>query len=66
MKFQSLIVDKFRVGKLLTQPEPLPFFSLTTLQPALKYDITLISTLKVKNILPSLFRLLQVTYLLRV
>jgi hypothetical protein len=49
-----------RFDKLLTQPEPLPFFSLTIMHSAINFDITLVSTLKIRNILPGLFRLLQV------
>ena len=46
---------------MIAQPEPLPYFSLKILQSILNYDITLINILKVKNILPNLFRLFQVT-----
>ena len=41
------------------QPEPVPFFSLVITQTALNYDITLISILKVRNVLPGLFKLFQ-------
>ena len=40
-------------------PEPVPFFSLVIIQTALNYDITLISILKVRNILPGLFKVFQ-------
>jgi hypothetical protein len=44
---------------LLNQPEPLPFFTLSIIESVLTYDITLIEILKIRNILPSLFKLLQ-------
>ena len=44
---------------MLNQPEPLPFFTLSIIESVLTYDITLIEILKIRNILPSLFKLLQ-------
>lgn len=60
--FKYVIENQFfeSLEKLLNQPEPLPFFSLSITQSVLNYDITLINTLKVRNILPSLMKLLQV------
>jgi len=48
------------VNELLVQPEPIPYFTLTIIQTTLCYDITLISILKVRSILPGIFKLFQV------
>lgn len=48
------------VESLLSHPEPLPYFSLSIIQSVLVYDITLISVLKVRNVLPGFFKLFQI------
>jgi hypothetical protein len=65
-RLRSFIETEFvdMLERLLTQPEPLPFFSLTIVESVLAFDITLIDILKIRNILPSLFRLLQVRNLI--
>jgi len=47
------------INELLVQPEPVPYFALTIIQTTLNYDITLISILKVRGILPGIFKLFQ-------
>ena len=49
-----------RLDGLLAQPEPLPFFSIYIVQALLNYDITIISKLKVRNMLASFVRALNV------
>lgn len=48
------------VEGLLSQSEPLPYFSLNIIHSVLVYDITVISVLKVRNILPGFFKLFQI------
>lgn len=60
-QLRKFIDDQFigQLEKLLVQSEPVPYFALAIIQSTLNYDITLISILKVRNVLPSFFQLFQ-------
>ena len=49
-----------RLDKLLSQPEPLPYFALIIVESILNYDIHFVNPLRSKHILPSIFKLLIV------
>ena len=60
-QLRKFIEDQFasQLEILLVQSEPVPYFSLSTIQSTLNYDITLISILKVRNVLPLIFQIFQ-------